>query len=38
MYDSIAKEEKWGKKCLAVFAIKEGGSTPNGKNHLKFPF
>ena len=38
-YVQIAKEKKWGKKCLEICAIKGGGgSTPNGKNHLKFPF
>ena len=25
MYDSIAKEKKWGKKCLEICAIKGGG-------------
>ena len=25
MQDSIAKEEKWGKKCLEICAIKGGG-------------
>ena len=25
MLDSIAKEKKWGKKCLEFFAIKGGG-------------
>ena len=40
MLDSIAKEKKWGKKCLEICAIKGGGGgwTPNGKCHLKFPF
>ena len=41
MLDSIAKEKSWVKKCLEIFAIKgggEGGSTPSGKYHLKFPF
>ena len=32
------KRKKGGKKCLEICAIKGGGSTPNGKNHLKFPF
>ena len=33
------KRKKWGKKCLEICAIKGGErSTPNGKNHLKFPF
>ena len=26
MLDSIAKEKKWGKKCLEICAIKGGGS------------
>ena len=41
MLDSIAKEKKWGKKCLEIMSIKGGGvegPTPNGKIHLKFPF
>ena len=25
MKDSIAKEKKWGKKCLEICAIKGGG-------------
>ena len=36
------KRQKWGKKCLEIMTIKggsgAGGLTPNGKNHLKFPF
>ena len=33
MQDSIAKEKKWGKKCLEIMPIKggEGGPTPIGK-------
>ena len=40
MQDSIAKEKKWGKKCLEIMTIKGGGGvpTPYGKNYLKFPF
>ena len=28
MQDSIAKEKKWGKKCLEICAIKGGGVGP----------
>ena len=38
MQDSIAKEKKWGKKCLEIMTIQGGGPTPNGENHLKFLF
>ena len=39
MWDSIAKENKWGKKCLEIMSIKGGGGpTLNGKFHFKFPF
>ena len=39
--DSIAKEKKWGKKCLEIMTIKGGeeGSTPiEKKNILNFHF
>ena len=36
----LQKKKSGVKKCLEICAIKGGGggSTPNGKNHLKFPF
>ena len=36
MKDSIAKEKKWGKKCLEIRSIKGGGG-PTPKK-FKFPF
>ena len=38
----LQKKKSGVKKCLEIRAIKGGGGgggrTPNGKNHLKFPF
>ena len=34
----LQKKKSGVKKCLEICAVKEGGLTPNGKNHLKFPF
>ena len=34
----MQKKKSGVKKCLEICAIKGGGPTPNGKNHLKFPF
>ena len=39
MQDSIAKETKWGKKMSGNYDHQGGGGpTPNGENHLTFPF
>ena len=37
MYDSIAKEKEWGKKCLEIISIKVGGLTPHGKKNEPSP-
>ena len=35
----LQKKKSGLKKCLEICAINGGwGPTPNGKNHLKFPF
>ena len=35
----LQKKKSGVKKCLEILAISGGGGpTPNGKNHLKFPF
>ena len=38
MKESIAKEKKWGKKCLEISAIVGGGRRKMAKTILNFHF